>query len=86
MPRKSKLDIRQCGELEPPIYARQHEIGKDIYGKTRRVGAILYDPRLYPDCLVIRCKWQTSRGIFEEKYPYEVLNIQPESIRHDSLT
>ena len=63
-------------ELEQPIYARQYEIGKDIYGKTRRVDVILYHPRLYPECLVIQCKWQASRGSVEEKYPYEVLNIQ----------
>ena len=49
-------------ELEQPIYTRQCEIGKDIYGKKRRVDAILYHPRLYPECLVIQCKWQASGG------------------------
>ena len=63
-------------ELEQPIYARQYETGRDIYGKLRRVDLILYHPRLYPDCLTIQCKWQASQGSVEEKYPYEVLNIQ----------
>ena len=62
-------------ELEQPIYTRQCEIGKDIYGKKRRVDAILYHPRLYPECLVIQCKWQASGGSVEEKYPFEVLSI-----------
>ena len=62
-------------ELAQPIYTRQCEIGKDIYGKKRRVDAILYHPRLYPECLVIQCKWQASGGSVEEKYPFEVLSI-----------
>ena len=62
-------------ELEQPIYTRQYEVGKDIYGKRRRVDVILYHPRLWKDCLVIQCKWQASRGSVEEKYPFEVLSI-----------
>lgn len=63
-------------ELDQPIYTRQCEIGKDIYGKRRRVDLILYHPRLWEDCLVIQCKWQASSGSVEEKYPFEVLSIQ----------
>ncbi len=62
-------------ELEQPVFTRQYEMGKDIYGKKRRVDAILYHPRLWPDCLVIQSKWQASSGSVEEKYPYEVLSI-----------
>ena len=62
-------------ELEQPIYTRQYEIGKDIYGKRRRVDLILYHPRLWKDCLTIQCKWQASAGSVEEKYPFEVLSI-----------
>ena len=62
-------------ELEQPIYTRQCEIGQDLYGKKRRVDAILYHPRLYSKCLVIQCKWQASGGSVEEKYPFEVLSI-----------
>lgn len=63
-------------ELEQPIYTMQLETGKDIYGKTRRVDVILYHPELWPDCLVIQCKWQASRGSVDQKYPFEVLSIQ----------
>ena len=61
--------------LEQPIYTRQFEVGKDIYGKKRRVDAILYHPRLHPKCLVIQCKWQATGGSVDEKYPFEVLSI-----------
>lgn len=59
-----------------PIYARQVEVGQDIYGKTRRCDILVYNPSIWPDCLVIQCKWQASSGSVEEKYPFEVLNIQ----------
>lgn len=61
--------------LEQTIYTQQFEIGKSIYGKNRLVDVILYHPSLWPDCLCIQCKWQTSGGSVDEKYPYEVLSI-----------
>ncbi len=63
-------------EVAQPIYAAQVETGHDIYGKRRRVDFVLYHPQRWPGCLVIQCKWQASRGSVDEKYPYEVLNIQ----------
>ena len=63
-------------EMAQPIYAAQVETGHDIYGKVRRVDFVLYHPQRWPTCLVIQCKWQASRGSVDEKYPYEVLNIQ----------
>ncbi len=62
--------------LRQPIFAEQCHIGRDIYGKTRRVDFILYHPHRWPDSLVIQCKWQASHGSVEEKYPFEVLSIQ----------
>ena len=61
--------------LEQPIYTRQFEVGKDIYGKRRRVDAILYHPRLHPNCLVVQSKWQSRSGSVDEKYPFEVVSI-----------
>lgn len=66
----------QMQELGQPIWAAQYETGLNIYRKRRRVDAILYHPKLWPQCLVIQCKWQASSGSVEEKYPFEVLNIQ----------
>ncbi len=63
-------------ELSQPIYSEQCYIGRDIYGKNRRVDFILYHPQRWSNCLVIQCKWQASSGSIEEKYPFEVLSIQ----------
>ena len=62
-------------DMEQPVYAQQVEIGRDIYGKTRRVDLLLFHPYRHPNGLVIQCKWQASSGSVEEKYPYEVLSI-----------
>ncbi len=63
-------------ELRQPIFTEQCQIGRDIYGKQRRVDFILYHPQRWPDCLVIQCKWQASSGSVDEKFPFEVLSIQ----------
>lgn len=62
--------------LDQPIYARQVEIGLDLYDKKRRVDFLLFHPTLHENGLVIQCKWQSSSGSVEEKYAFEVLNIQ----------
>lgn len=62
---------------DQPIYAKHVEIGRDIYGKVRRCDLLVYNRRVWPSGLVIQCKWQASSGSsMEEKYPFEVLNIQ----------
>lgn len=61
--------------LQQPIFAEQVETGTCIYGKRRIVDFALYHPQRWPNCLVIQCKWQTSSGSVDEKYPYEVENI-----------
>ena len=63
-------------ELRQPIFAEQCPIGRDIYGKQRRIDFILYHPQRWADCLVIQCKWQASPGSVDEKFPFEVLSIQ----------
>lgn len=63
-------------DLGQPIYAAECFVGSDIYGKNRKVDFVLYHPRKWPNSLVIQCKWQASGGSVEEKYPFEVLNIQ----------
>ncbi len=62
--------------LRQPIFAEQCTIGRDIYGKQRRVDFILYHPQRWAECLVIQCKWQASSGSVDEKFPFEVLSIQ----------
>ena len=67
-------------ELEQAIYACQVETGSDIYGKHRFVDVMIYHPRLWPDCLAIQCKWQSSGGSVDQKYPFEVLSIQQNEV------
>ena len=62
--------------LQQPIYASQCTVGKNIYGKNRRVDFILYHPQRWRDCLVIQSKWQASSGSVEEKLAFEVLSIE----------
>ena len=61
--------------LNQPIFAEQVDTGTSIYNKKRVVDFALYHPHRWPECLVIQCKWQTSSGSVDEKYPYEVENI-----------
>ena len=63
-------------DLKQPIYAQQCIVGKNIYAKDRKVDFILYHPTRWKKCLVLQCKWQSSGGSADEKYPFEVLSIQ----------
>ncbi len=54
------------------VYAEQFYIGQSIYGKKRKVDFVLYHPKMHRERLVIQCKWQSSGGSVDEKYPYEV--------------
>ncbi len=72
----SSLRFFALRDLKQPIFAEQCTIGHDIYGKQRRIDFILYHPQRWPSCLVIQCKWQSSVGSVDEKYPFELLSIQ----------
>ena len=37
--------------LRQPIFTEQCAVGRDIYGKNRRVDFMLYHPHRWPDCL-----------------------------------
>lgn len=63
-------------EMSQPVYAQQVEVGRDIYGKVRRVDVLLFHPHKHPNGLIVQCKWQSSGGSVDEKYPFEVLSIQ----------
>ena len=62
--------------LRQPIYARQVTLGYSIYDKPRQVDFLLFHPLKQPSGLVIQCKWQSSSGSVDEKFPFEVLSIQ----------
>ena len=62
-------------DMGQPVYAQQVVAGRDIYGKIRRVDFLLFHPLRHPNGLIVECKWQSSRGSVEEKFPFLVLNI-----------
>lgn len=63
------------GNVTSPCFSKQCVIGESIYRTKRRVDFVLRHPTLWPDGLVIQCKWQASAGSVDEKYPYEVACI-----------
>lgn len=64
-----------AGNVTSPCFAKQCVIGKSIYGTKRKVDFVLSHPELWPAGLVIQCKWQSSSGSVDEKYPYELACI-----------
>ncbi|MDE2816318.1 MAG: hypothetical protein OXM03_12585 [Chloroflexota bacterium] len=62
-------------DMGQPVYTKQVDVGRNIYGKERRVDFLLFHPTRHPNGLVIQCKWQASGGSVDEKYPFEVLCI-----------
>jgi hypothetical protein len=62
--------------LDQQIYTCQFVAGKGIYETPVRCDFIVHHPIKHPECLIIESKWQESSGSVDEKYPYNVLNIQ----------
>lgn len=62
--------------LEQPIYTNQFQLCQGVYDTPVKCDFILYHPQKWANNLVIEAKWQQSKGSVDEKYPYNVLNIQ----------
>lgn len=56
-------------------YAKQVVVDTTIYGNPRRADFLILNPDLYPNGLIVECKWQESEGTVDEKYPYLLYNI-----------
>ena len=56
-------------------YAKQVIVGTTVYETKRKADFLVINQKLFPDGLVIECKWQQSGGSVDEKYPFLVLNI-----------
>ena len=56
-------------------YAKQVPIGETIYNSKRRCDFIIFNQEKFEDGLVIECKWQSSAGSVDEKYPFLIFNI-----------
>ena len=65
---------------ESPIFSKQVNVGESIYGTQRRCDFIFFHPEKFNNHYIIECKWQSSPGSVDEKYPFTVLNIQKSGI------
>ena len=57
-------------------YGKQARFGKSIYNTDRVCDFLIFHKALWPNSLVIECKWQQAKGSVDEKYPFAVLNIE----------
>lgn len=74
--RVESITLGTPGRYSMPVYARQVTGGTTIYGKKRICDFVLFHPELFPDHLIVECKWQQSAGTVEEKFPFLVENIK----------
>lgn len=56
-------------------YLKQLPIGPSIYETVRKCDFLVINRALFPDDLIIECKWQQSAGSVDEKYPLLLFNI-----------
>jgi hypothetical protein len=56
-------------------YAKQVICGNTIYETPRKVDFLVINQDIFPDGLIIECKWQQSKGSVDEKYPFLLFNI-----------
>ncbi|MDP2637026.1 MAG: hypothetical protein Q8P03_00205, partial [bacterium] len=50
-------------------------MGLTIYETVRKCDFFIVNRELFPDDLIIECKWQQSGGSVDEKYPFLLFNI-----------
>lgn len=56
-------------------YAQQVKVDTTIYGSQRVSDFLVLNPDVFPNGLIIECKWQESVGSVDEKYPFLLFNI-----------
>jgi hypothetical protein len=71
---KNELFVARGG-MEGKQYGKQVPCGESIYGSSRRCDFLIINPELFPDGLIVECKWQESSGSVDEKFPFTVLNV-----------
>jgi hypothetical protein len=64
------LNRKGCG------VKRQAVVCHGIYNTPVKVDFLVYGIPEFDDGLIIECKWQSTSGSVDEKFPYLVLNIQ----------
>ena len=61
--------------LGQPIFTDEFHLCHSIYNNPLKCDFVIYHPQKWANNLVIEAKWQQSKGSVDEKYPYNVLNI-----------
>jgi hypothetical protein len=56
-------------------YIKQLPVGQTIYENPRKCDFFIINRELFPDDLIIECKWQQVSGSVDEKYPFLLFNI-----------
>jgi hypothetical protein len=56
-------------------YIKQLPVGKTIYDTLRKCDFFIVNRKLFPEDLIIECKWQQVAGSVDEKYPFLLFNI-----------
>lgn len=56
-------------------FACHVSVGKTIYETKRICDFLVINRSLFPEGLIIECKWQQSGGSVDEKYPFLLYNI-----------
>ena len=55
--------------------SRKLQSASSIYDTPRKVDFLVINKAVFPDGLIIECKWQGISGSVDEKFPYLVGNI-----------
>lgn len=66
--------------LSGKLYIKQLYVGPTIYNTKRKVDFFIINKDLFPQDLIIECKWQQSPGSVDEKYPFLLLNIEKTNV------
>ena len=61
--------------ISTPQFVVEAIIGKTIYGHRRKADLLVINNDLFPEGLVVECKWQQSKGSVDEKFAYLYLCI-----------
>ena len=58
-----------------PWFIPQYRKFETLYKTQMRLDFLVFHPEKWPDKLALECKWQSSGGTVDEKFPYLVLSL-----------
>lgn len=66
----------QSDETKSAYFIRQYRKYNSIYGTKFRLDFFVRHKEKWSEGLALECKWQSSAGSVDEKYPYVILNMK----------